>query len=66
MAYQTTNPNILDTMPGYDVYGFPTGAEELAEEPCNNIDNPIDPDGFPCRCLRPGCIGNTLPHNPYL
>ena len=43
MAYQTTDPNILDTIPGYDVYGFPTGAEELAEETCQSIDNPLDP-----------------------
>ena len=66
MTTQNTDPTILDSMPGYDVYGFPTGAEELPEETCNSIDSPIDPDGFPCNCGRRGCIGNTLPYNPYL
>ena len=65
MPYQNTDPNILDSMPGYDVYGFPTGAFEEVEELTHNGDFE-DPDGFPCRCGASNCPDGGLNSNPYV
>ena len=64
MAYQNTDPNLLDTVPGYDVYGFGTGALD-EEQPSHDFDLE-DPDGLPCRCGATNCPDRRLPHNPYL